>query len=65
MIEVFFIPAIIAAAVWYGVYRMHMRRWENGKGDLPDKMKFIISYLIVQVLYALFLSGLSRFPAQR
>ena len=73
MVEVFFIPEMIAAALWYGVYRLHMHlknaRWEHGLEGMPDKSKiipkYIISYLIVQVLYALFLSGLSHFPAQR
>lgn len=62
----------IAAAIWYGVYRLHIHllteRWSHGCGNMPDKEtiipKYIISYLIVQVFFAWLLSGLADFPAQ-
>lgn len=73
MIEAFLISAAAGAAMWYGIYRLHMHlkneRWAHGLEEMPDKDKLIpkhvISYLIVQVLWALFLIALSNFPAQR
>ncbi|GEM_PF-3546278 len=68
------IYAGIAAAIWYGVYRLHIHlkneRWAHGTDDtMPDPAKlrtrYLISYLAVQVIFAWLLSGLADFPAQR
>ena len=63
----------IGAAVWYGIYRLHMHlknaRWEHGLDEMPDKAKlipkYVISYLTVQVIMCWLLAGLANFPAQR
>ena len=70
---IFLVPPLIGAVIWYGLYRLVKKseeeRWSRGIGKMPDiralRMKFLISYLIVQVLFGWFLSALSHFPAQR